>query len=333
MARMRRTCLAILCGLLVVAGAAACASVPGSHPAAPDGPPLADLPSPGLPDAGLPPPKAEQAPPLPPLHGSGGCGQLNGPGDSQGLLSVEGNERSYRLHIPIGYQISRPVPLVLNYHGSGRMAIEQESYSGLIEYADREGFILVSPQAAGYEREWDIVGIYGDYGIDDVGFTAAMLDRLEGDLCIDLSRVFATGMSNGAEMASEAACKLPARFAAVAPVSGVIYDECEAGAVPVISFHGTDDWNVPFDYVPGDMASWAAHNGCTGGLVEEAWTASIDRQSYDGCAGSDVILFVIRGGGHQWPGASDESGGVGHMTQEISATALIWDFFRSHPKS
>jgi len=37
-------------------------------------------------------------------------------------------------------------------------------------------------------------------GIDDVGFMAAILDRLEANLCVDRRRVYAAGMSNGAIM-------------------------------------------------------------------------------------------------------------------------------------
>ena len=35
---------------------------------------------------------------------------------------------------------------------------------------------------------------------DDVGFVAALLDKVEADLCVDPNRVYLTGMSNGAMM-------------------------------------------------------------------------------------------------------------------------------------
>ena len=38
-------------------------------------------------------------------------------------------------------------------------------------------------------------------------------------------------------------------------------------------------------------------------------------------------FYTIEGGGHTWPGASDDSVGVGATTHEINASELIWDLF------
>jgi hypothetical protein len=86
-------------------------------------------------------------------------------------------------------------------------------------------------------------------GIDDVGFIDALLDNLEGDLCIDRRRVHATGMSNGAELAHRLACDLSWRIASITPVAGT--DNTTSCAptrpVPVMHIHGSADQNVPFD--------------------------------------------------------------------------------------
>jgi polyhydroxybutyrate depolymerase len=50
--------------------------------------------------------------------------------------------------------------------------------------------------------------------------------------------------------------------------------------------------------------------------------------SYGGCKdGTAVVLYVIDGGGHTWPGAAIDVQRLGVTTHEISATDLIWDFF------
>ena len=83
---------------------------------------------------------------------------------------------------------------------------------------------------------------------DDVEFLGELLDNLEDELCVDPARVFSTGMSNGAQMSSQLACRLPNRFAAVAPDAGVeFYDTCADGPVAVMAFHGTADPIVTYD--------------------------------------------------------------------------------------
>ena len=80
---------------------------------------------------------------------------------------------------------------MLNYHGYDRDGLQQETYSGLADFADREGFILVSPDGAGSPRQWEVVGVYGDSGMDDVSFTSDLVASLEANYCIDLDRIYA----------------------------------------------------------------------------------------------------------------------------------------------
>ena len=55
--------------------------------------------------------------------------------------------------------------------------------------------------------------------VDDVVFVNALVDELEGRLCIDPTREYVTGKSNGAGMSTFLACQPDVRFAAVAPVA------------------------------------------------------------------------------------------------------------------
>jgi len=43
---------------------------------------------------------------------------------------------------------------------------------------------------------------------------------------------------------------------------------------------------------------------------------------------TEVLLYTIMDGGHGWPGSDTGD----RPTKEISATELIWDFFKEHPK-
>jgi polyhydroxybutyrate depolymerase len=297
-------------------------------------------------------PNATVAPTQPPtrsVSGSAGCGNDVEPGSSTGSVESDGIERTYRLYVPQGYKSDRPTALVINYHGYGASAQEQERYSEYPDAAERYGFVVVSPQATSSPSEWFLYGAIEAAYVDDFAFTGRLIDTLSASLCIDPARVYATGLSNGAGMAALTGCALSGRIAAIAPVAGEPYvaGECEgAGPVPIIAFHGTQDPLVPFEYsedvgrpdifrfgARNSMQDWARHNGCSMTLQTQRIAADVVLESYGGCKdGADVQLYVVEGGGHTWPGASIDMPGLGGTTRSISATELSWLFFAAHPR-
>ncbi|MFG1815174.1 alpha/beta hydrolase family esterase [Kribbella sp. NPDC049174] len=90
---------------------------------------------------------------------------------------------------------------------------------------------------------------YSAAGVDDVKFTADLLDKLEGELCVDTDAVYAAGKSNGAGFTAILACELADRIAAIAPVAGAFYQPGKRCApsrpVPVLDIHGTGDTTIP----------------------------------------------------------------------------------------
>lgn len=252
------------------------------------------------------------------------------PGDFDESFESSFGERTYRLHIPPGYG-ARPLPLVLSFHGYSQTSPGHEAYTRMGFVADREGFILVTPQARGNPSEWQVPGIYDGHDDGDIEFTSGLLDTLESTLCIDAARIYATGFSNGAEMASQVACRLGDRIAAFAPVAGVVYQGCDGPPVALISLHGTSDFNVPFDYAPPAMEAWARHNGCSPEPAIEQLTANVRVEEYAACQ-ADTRFYAIEGGGHTWPDAEDNAGGAGPTTHEINANEVIWAFFMAHPR-
>ena len=70
-------------------------------------------------------------------------------GDLEGSLVVDGRTRSYRLHLPPGYDARTPLPLVINLHGGGGRAQAAERMSGMNAKADKENFIAVYPNGSG----------------------------------------------------------------------------------------------------------------------------------------------------------------------------------------
>lgn len=271
-------------------------------------------------------------------------GSTHPPGDFNESFTRDRVERTYVIHFPPWEDSDEPLPLVLNLHGFGSNARQQAAYSRFPEIADAEGFIVVTPDGAGTPQRWNNAGFDGE--ADDIGFIGALLDELEHELCIDTSRVYAAGISNGSVMAQRLACEMPGRFAAIAAVAALVYPtNCATDApVPIIAFHGTADACVPYEGgrtacgrgnlpvppVETALANWARHNGCGGEPERSQATAHVRLIAYRACRdGAEALLYVIEGGGHTWPGSAAVAR-LGETTDEIDATELIWAFFEAH---
>lgn len=176
-------------------------------------------------------------------------------------LEHGGLVRRALVHVPAGLDLSRPVPLVLAFHGGGGHAefMADDRRYGLMGQAQRSGFVVVFPNgfsrfASGRLATWNAGGCCGaarDLGSDDVGFVRALLGQLQRRLPVDGSRIFATGMSNGAMFSYRLACEMAETFRAVAAVAGTeaLADaDCRpARPVPVLHIHARNDLRVPFD--------------------------------------------------------------------------------------
>jgi polyhydroxybutyrate depolymerase len=214
--------------------------------------------------------------------------------------------------------------------------------------ADKEGFVLVTPDGTNSPQRWYIYGQLEPGYVDDFAFTNRLLDHLIATLCIDKSRIYATGISNGGGTASLVGCRLNERIAAVAPVAGAPFSNATCRGrepMPVIAFHGTDDELVPFEgglggrlnllvtSVRTNMREWAEHNGCNMTLQSERIAPDVVLESYRACkGGAEVLLYVVEGGGHTWPGSSRNINFLGATTQSIRASELMWGFFEQHTR-
>ena len=287
-------------------------------------------------------------------------GRAHDAGGFDRTIESGGLTREYILHVPPSYTSDEAAPLVVLFHGLGDSAARNANYTEMPSKADEAGFILVMPQALSTSlinvNHWNIVLFPSDLGEpDDVTFIADMLNELESELCIDADRIFATGISNGAEMSVRLGCSLADRIAAIAPVAGVYFPPLSpdlpepAGCpdtrpMPLVAFHGTGDTIIPFNGGPGGaggvkftfrdiddeiMPEWAAHNGCTSGPSTEQATENVQLLRYEGCnKDATLVLYVIDGGDHVWPGAEDFPDP--DVADEISANDLIWEFFLAH---
>jgi len=294
-----------------------------------------------------------------------GCGRANAtlpkptsnlkPGDIEQSLMIAGRERTYTVHLPPNIGGAQALAVVIVLHGGGGNANNAARMTGMSAKADQENFVVVYPAGSGRLGDklltWNAGNCCGyalDQKIDDVGFIRALIDRLIATYPIDPKRVYVTGMSNGGMMSYRLGCELSDKIAAIAPVAGALNVDCKPSSpVSVIAFHGIDDQHVLFEggapKVKADphpridqsvayaMAFWSQHNQCNT-LPTRDERGNIIHDAYTNCAnGTAVELYAIKGEGHTWPsGKSYLSGDT--PTKEMSATDVMWEFFRQHPK-
>lgn len=253
-----------------------------------------------------------------------GCAAAPTTSELDWTIEHDGRERRARVVLPDGYDAVRRWPLVLSIHALGSNAGLQESYTRMTEAARARGFVVIYPEGTG--GSWNAGTCCGTATarVDDVGFLAAVLDRAERELCVDVDRVHATGMSNGGYMTHRLGCELADRLASIAPVAGAdATTRCApTRPLPVHLHHGTLDTVVP--YLAGAQArdAWRTRNACTdesevffdeGGTTCERWRC-------------DAVVEQCRSTvGHVWPGGVASPAG-------IDATSAVLEFFEAHPR-
>jgi poly(3-hydroxybutyrate) depolymerase len=121
-------------------------------------------------------------------------------------------------------------------------------------------------------------------GEEDIQFVSDLLTDLENLVCVDTSKIYATGMGTGGGMMHMLACdkELSTKFAAFAAVAGAfgrdkkgVWSKCEPGRprIPIVEIHGMDDRIYPYYLKEGEngkvrtipphwIEDWAERNEC-----------------------------------------------------------------------
>ena len=279
-------------------------------------------------------------------------------------LEIGGLMRTYRTYVP--KDLSQGSPLVVVMHGSGEgpESIRQGTGYAFERLADQHGFALAYPKS--YASDWNDCSVLGDNELggvraDDAAYLAAMVDKLVGELRVDPSRVFATGVSSGGSMALRLALEQPSRYRAVAAVVANIPAprnfQCKPApqATSVMIMNGTEDPLVPYAggeinllglfYKGGPiissrasaqyLAHWAHLTGVP--MTSDKTGAEGVRVEQNrwgpGGAGTEVELVTIHGGGHGLPQPyARRPRLLGPSPMEPNGPAMIWAFFARQPK-
>lgn len=281
-----------------------------------------------------------------------------------------GRSRSWIAYAPSTYDPTRPTPVVVLLHGrpgnSGGMA----RLTGMNDVAENNNFIVVYPDGIDNEwnaqfdlsaRDISLAGRRSTLPQDDVGFLQTLMGDIGVDFNIDRNRLYLGGFSNGGFMTYRMACSAGDTFAAFAAVSGNLYTELgdycrRSNPTPLLIMHGTADPSVPYEGVlfrnaeqGGDpvrisygiqstVATFARRNGCSQSGQSTTYaergqspgTNVVRFVPRDCTSGADIVLYVINGGGHTWPGHPRPQQELGDVNMDMDAGEVIWDFFSTH---
>ncbi|KEY74958.1 hypothetical protein S7711_01306 [Stachybotrys chartarum IBT 7711] len=249
-----------------------------------------------------------------------GCGvQVDFPGQTRTFsIQSSGGNRSFLVHLPSNYNSSSPTPAIVAYHGSGGNPVGFEPYVRFSDPTVNANMIVVYP--AGTNGNWQ-GPTYATPGVSDLTFTTDMINYLRANFCIDNSRIYAAGYSNGGGFVNTLACSRQhgGQFAAFGGVSSALYTDVSGNTnctpsrspLPIIQLHGWDDGTIPYQGgqgrggpLPGILewlSRWANRNGC-GAATEFNEGNGVAHLTWD-CNGVDDLMqhYRMYPLGHNWP--------------------------------
>jgi polyhydroxybutyrate depolymerase len=235
-----------------------------------------------------------------------------------GVVQRTVNGRTYQLFVPSTLAAGVNVPLLVSFHGAGSDGTQHANQSGWPAFASSHGFIAAFPN--GQFRTWQF-----SQGSPDVTFARAVVAQIRATYCVDGTRIYAGGHSNGAYFAGRLGCDAADLFAAVAPYAGGSPDTFGSACTPsqpvaVGQFHGSSDMVVPIAWGQAARDGWISRLACpTPPASESAPFGPLEH--YRPCVGGVEVLWrIYNGQGHLWP--------TGAVRDDI--LARMWTFLTTY---
>ncbi len=231
---------------------------------------------------------------------SAGCGKTPTLKGGTEPITIQ-SSRKYYLRIPDGYDNTHPYRLVFTFAESGSSAksVVDRSYFRFAGF-DSKNTVFVAPDAANGAGSWSK---------SDVELTDKILEQVEGELCIDKSRIFASGFSFGGGMAIALACTRADVFRGVAFWSGAdLTNSCPTTLTKPIAYWASqasgDSSGTPMP-TSGKVkqAQFAAVNGCTEEPNALNFPASGQPHTctvYKNCSEGHPTIYCVFDGAHGW---------------------------------
>lgn len=260
---------------------------------------------------------ATKAPPVP----SAGCGMTNPQvGTSTSPLTVAGHK--YYVKLPIGYEGSKPFPLLFVFNPTGNPITWAEQSAGYETNGAKTGALRVYPDPASEASGWVA---------SDVPFFMPLYDQLTSNFCIDKTRVFAAGESSGGDFSSILGCEYAKVLRAVAPCStkevsayplDVTMRKCTGEVTPIV-IQGKNDSVVGPANGPKTRDFYLAVNHCrTTSVPVAGYTDTLSNcVQYQGCDDGFPVYWCQ----HTDPNYSNTNHGW-----PAFAASFTWEVFSSY---
>ena len=252
-----------------------------------------------------------------PVNGTAGCLRAVPVGAKDGVtVDVAGITRTYTVYVPESYDGRTAHRLVFRFHSGGRTGASARPYLDL-ERRAKGAAIFVYPD--GVAGNWDLTTAYASNR--DVAAFDAIVAKLSASYCLDKTKVFAVGTSNGAYFVNQLACARGDVLRGIAShagggpfmTQGGTYDDkgqlrCPTPPVAAAIFQGLADTSVLPSEGEKAITHWTHWNGCA---ATRAPVAPSPCEAPDGCT-NPMLVCKIPGQGHAiWDPSRD----------------AIWDFF------
>lgn len=261
------------------------------------------------------------------LATTAGCGKA--PTLTSGTRTIQsgGQNRSYILRIPDGYDRNRPYRLIFGFHwlNGSASSVASAGYYGLAPLSNNST-IFVAPQ--GIDAGWANTNGRDLTLFDDIS------RQVENDLCVDTTQRFALGWSYGGAMSYAVACARPTVIRAVTVLSGANLSGCNGGTQPVAYFgiHGLYDSVLNISMGRSLRDTFVRNNGCTAQNPREPGRGSLTHitTSYSGCRPGYPVQWAAFDGDHT-PSPVDGSSSPNDARTWTSGE--IWRFFTQLPST
>jgi polyhydroxybutyrate depolymerase len=221
------------------------------------------------------------------------CSGTPGP---TGQIDLEVGEamRTFVVRVP-KTDTRTPAPVVFLFHPfgmnmqymQGRVPVPRVWPEAIAIYG--QGMPRFGGGAVSLQPSWQTRS--GEMDDRDLAYFDAMLDWVRKSHCIDETRVFVMGYSNGANFTSVLACERSSAIAGVAIASGSL--SCTPpDAKPVILSHGMSDPTIRYERAAEAARTWASRNGCSAPPKSGAPGCFMA----DSCSAAPVVLCSYDGG-------------------------------------
>jgi poly(hydroxyalkanoate) depolymerase family esterase len=258
--------------------------------------------------------------------------------------------RPYTLYVPTTG--TGPRPLVVMLHGGTQDAASFAAATRMCELGERHGFLVAHPEqvtSANPMRYWNWFEPADQRrGTGEPAILTGIVGEVADAHEVDRDRVYVSGFSAGAAMATVLAATYPDVFAAVGVHSGLPYGCAHDApsafaamreaprvrpldrAVPVIAFHGDADPTVAVGNATGVVEQFARGPVVGDTLVERGPGRSVTRTVVRRDGAVVAERWTVHGSGHAWSGGV--AGGSYTDPAGPDASAEMVRFFAEHPR-